>query len=184
MDRPSPVAIPRSGSLSRQGFRRKDFLSFMSKSWLDWQSRVSIQITPVGKGVFASRSFRKGQVIGLITGNVFSDTEYGSNYCIDLGEHRSLEPIEPFRFLNHSCEPNCQMFTVNDGDESLQLCALRTIRPGEQLLIDYAWPADSAIECLCGTHSCRGWIVCPTELHLVKKRRRKPDEPSYSTAGN
>ncbi len=184
MDRPSPVAIPRSGSLSRQGFRRKDFLSFMSKSWLDWQSRVSIQTTPVGKGVFASRSFRKGQVVGLITGNVFSDTEYGSSYCIDLGNHRSLEPIEPFRFLNHSCEPNCQMFTVNDEDESLQLCALRTIRPGEQLLIDYAWPADSAIECLCGTHSCRGWIVCPTELHLVKKRRRKPDEPSYSTAGN
>lgn len=167
----------------------------MSKSWLEWQSRVSIETTPVGKGLFASRNFRKGQVIGIITGTVYTDPDYGSTYCIDLGDKRSLEPGEPFRYLNHSCEPNCRMYVIEPPKSArrgkktlpdhLQLCALRTIRPGEELLIDYAWPADAAIECLCGANQCRGWIVCPTELHKMKKRnRRKPADQTYSTAGD
>jgi SET domain-containing protein len=50
---------------------------------------------------------------------------------------------------------------------------MQTIRPinaGEELLIDYCWPADAAIPCRCGALGCRGWIVDPAERHLIEER--------------
>jgi len=29
-------------------------------------------------------------------------------YCMDIGNGRVLEPHAPFRYVNHSCEPNCE----------------------------------------------------------------------------
>lgn len=58
------------------------------------------------------------------------------------------------RFLNHSCQPNCELFFWETDDltpnDRLWLQALRPIEPGEELTIDYAWPADAAIRCACG----------------------------------
>ena len=51
--------------------------------------------------------------------------------------------------------------------------ALRDIEPGEQLTIDYAWPEDSAIPCLCGSENCRGWIIAPELLTSFLRRRKK-----------
>lgn len=42
--------------------------------------------------------------------------------------------------------------------------ALRTIRAGEQLTIDYAWSAEAAIRCHCNTENCRGWVVDEDQL--------------------
>jgi SET domain-containing protein len=55
----------------------------------------------------------------------------------------------------------------NEAGASIQLVALRDIRPDEQLTIDYAWPADSAIPCGCDSPNCRGWVVDADERHLV-----------------
>jgi hypothetical protein len=44
---------------------------------------------------------------------------------------------------------------------------LRTIEPGEELTIDYAWPAEAAIPCACGAAGCRCWIVAAEELRVV-----------------
>ena len=145
----------------------------MSRSWHVWQNRVRIDDTPVGKGLFALRSFRKEQVVGVIQGRIIDDAAYGSLYCMDLGGTRSLEPIEPFRYLNHSCEPNCELFNWDYGEfhsqppRQLFLSALRTIRLGEELTIDYAWSADAAIPCLCGSRNCRGWVVDESQLELL-----------------
>lgn len=124
---------------------------------------VRIGRTPLGRGVFARRRFRPQQVIGVIRGQVLTDPCYASNYCMDLGDGRSLEPAAPFRFLNHSCEPNCELFSWETNEpaplDRLWLQALRPIEPGEELTIDYAWPAAYTIPCGCGTGGCRGWIV-------------------------
>lgn len=48
---------------------------------------------------------------------------------------------------------------------------LRDILPGEELTIDYAWPAEKAARCLCGSPKCRGWIVDPEELKELQSRR-------------
>jgi SET domain-containing protein len=139
----------------------------------------------LGRGVYAARRLRKNQTIGEITGKVIDDPDYGSEYCIDLGESRNLEPISPFRFLNHSCEPNCEIFSWDPRpgeppsvSDRLFLSAMRTIQPGEELTIDYGWPADAAIRCHCGTDKCRGWVVSEAELADVLRREKRKKKPS------
>lgn len=93
---------------------------------------------------------------------------------MELQSGRLLEPAPPFRFVNHKCDPNCEIFYWDDADDPSQkdrlwLQTIRPIAPGEELSIDYCWPADAAIPCRCGSPTCRGWIVDPDELHLVSK---------------
>ncbi len=128
-----------------------------------------VQDTIVGKGVFACRSFPAEAVVAEVLGQVIDDPDYGSDYCIDLGGSVSLEPAEPFRFLNHSCSPNCEFVMWDDSDEAsmgtrVWLSAIRPIAVAEQLTIDYAWSADVAIPCRCQSQNCRGWIVNAAEL--------------------
>lgn len=132
-----------------------------------------------GQGVFALRPFAIGDYIGPIQGQIVSDPEYGSEYGIDLGDgQRTLEPSAPFRFLNHSCEPNSELVICDaenedgtPGDPVVWLEILRPIVVGEPMTIDYAWPADAAIPCQCGTSGCRGWIVAEDDLEGVVAAR-------------
>jgi hypothetical protein len=91
---------------------------------------------------------------------------------MELPTGRLLEPAAPLRFVNHSCDPNCELFYWFDEDQGTQedrlwLQTIRTVEPGEELSIDYCWPADAAIPCRCGTSACRLWIVDPAERHLL-----------------
>ncbi|MCL2304008.1 MAG: hypothetical protein FWC43_01545 [Planctomycetaceae bacterium] len=54
----------------------------------------------------------------------------------------------------------------NDDENGIEIWVetTRDILPGEELTIDYAWPADRAMKCLCGAKTCRGWIVDPEAL--------------------
>jgi hypothetical protein len=111
-------------------------------------------------------------VVGEIRGRVLDAHPEDAQYCMELGSGRILEPAAPFRFLNHSCDPNCELFYWEDDPGQEDRLWLQTICPidaGEELLIDYCWPADAAIPCQCGAANCRGWVVDPEELHLVSK---------------
>lgn len=128
-----------------------------------------------GQGVFARRSFQAKETIAQVRGQVIADDDYWSPYCIDLGLGEVLEPAAPFRFLNHSCRPNCTLIGASDWDEdsglrrhSTRLQALTAIEPGDELTIDYAWPPCCAIPCLCGSENCRGWIVDQRQLELLQ----------------
>jgi len=146
------------------------------KSVFEKKSGVTVGPATHGQGVFAAKRFRPGQVIGEIEGILHKDPDYGSNYCINVGGNCSLEPHEPFRFLNHCCEPNAKLYIVyiheSDPIEGRKVVveALKNIQPGSEILIDYEWAADAAIRCGCGAANCRGWVVGPAELHIVKKR--------------
>jgi hypothetical protein len=185
-------------------------------------SGVRVDKNSYGFGVFAFAFIPKGTPIARVSGHVIHDPNYGSDYCIDAGDGKVLEPAPPFCYLNHACEPNCQLMQYvreTDTDESEDLetgelseeemdfeecdCAdddciyggeeendtiveeddteadepifeedadaeiwvesIRDIMPSEELTIDYAWPADRAVKCLCGKPQCRGWIVDPAE---------------------
>jgi hypothetical protein len=126
-----------------------------------------------GQGVFARGRFREGETIAEIRGEIIADQDYWSAYCIDLGGGDVLEPSAPFRFLNHSCQPNCELVSYSSWNDdgvlhhATSLKSLIPIEPGEQLTIDYAWPPACAIPCLCGSDNCRGWIVAEDQLdHL------------------
>lgn len=88
----------------------------------------------------------------------------------------------PSRFINHSCEPNCRLFTVsyNHNDRNiyeLAFFALFDLDKGTELTFDYhdkdeeTWVmndemADEQAEekgyrptkCLCGSSNCRGYF--------------------------
>jgi uncharacterized protein len=136
-------------------------------------SPEGIRIAPAkyGLGLYTTRVMVAEEVLGRVEGEIICDPHYQSDYAIELYDDYSLEPAAPFRYLNHACDPNCQ-FTqydiVNDDDEILRaeilVETLRPIMPGEQLTIDYAWPASGAIPCGCESHNCRGWVVAEEEL--------------------
>lgn len=122
-----------------------------------------------GLGVFSLRHFAVGEWIGPIEGTVIDDPRYESEYCMELGNESALEPIFPFRYLNHSCRPNCEIVELEIdrqgcGHGVLWLEVMAEIAVGEQVTIDYAWPAWAAIPCGCGALECRGWIVSKEDL--------------------
>ncbi|MCX7405318.1 MAG: SET domain-containing protein-lysine N-methyltransferase [Planctomycetia bacterium] len=133
---------------------------------------VRVGATHVGKGVFARRRLKAELVLGEVLGVIMREHPEDSSYCMELQSGNLLEPAPPLRFVNHSCDPNCELFYWFDEDQSTQedrlwLQTTRPIEPGEELSIDYCWPADAAIPCRCGAPNCRQWIVDPDELHLL-----------------
>ena len=143
---------------------------------------VRVGQSKFGLGVFAGQRLRVDDAVGEITGEVIDDPDYGSDFCMDLGNQLSLEPADPFRFLNHSCQPNCEIvqWCSEEGDAEpgaqLWLHAVREVQSDEELTIDYGWPAEAAIPCDCGAQRCRGWIVNPSEIEQLSVSRRAHDQ--------
>ena len=134
-----------------------------AKSNNDFRERVKVKKTILGQGVFARRKFRTDAIIGEINGRLM-DADFESDYCIDLDGIAGMEPLPPFRFLNHSCEPNCELVLWKrrkgrgKGIPRVWVIANRNVRTGEELTIDYGWPKEEAVPCLCGSKGCRGWV--------------------------
>lgn len=136
--------------------------------------RVKVAATPhCGMGVFALASIKGGYAVGRVLGEI-KPKAFRSVYCVEFGDG-VLEPYPPYRFLNHSCAPNCQFieWQIDDDSTSSESCgalvelwvhALRDIEPNEELTIDYGWDWQSAIPCKCGAPNCRGWICKEEDL--------------------
>ncbi|MBI1345215.1 SET domain-containing protein-lysine N-methyltransferase [bacterium] len=152
------------------------------------QTWVRVGKVAFGRGVFARTNIPAQTIVGEVEGRVILDAEYASAYCIDLGHEMSLEPRAPFRYLNHCCTPNCQLVMTEveheDGSPApseIHLETLTAIPEGAELTIDYAWSADGAIPCLCGSTSCRGWVVAEEELAKLQKPTRRAPRKSGPT---
>jgi len=140
---------------------------------------VEVRDTNIGKGLFAVRAYPAQAIIGEIRGDLIRSKNYGSSYAFEYDDGVMLEPLEPFRFVNHCCEPNCEFDLVEDPTESdvvtlvqrpkgrLYLISLRPIEKGEQFSIDYNWSAKHAIRCECGAVNCRGWVAAEEEIPNV-----------------
>lgn len=140
---------------------------------------AKVLTSPNGKGVYAQKSISKDSVIGEVRGEITTDDETDPRYLMDLDGGYLLRPKGTFRYLNHSCNPNCELFVWEDqelnpetGTRPLYVSALKTIPKGRQLTIDYAWPAEFAIPCNCKSKNCRGWIVDSKELKKLKKLKK------------
>lgn len=126
---------------------------------------IDIGSTSVGLGLFARYDLDDEERLGEVGGEVIYDPNYESDYCIELDDMTSLEPTPPFRYLNHSCDPNCEFgWEEIDGETRIFVETLRPIGFGEELTIDYAWPKENAIPCQCQSAWCRGWVVDADEL--------------------
>jgi len=150
------------------------------------EDQLNISPTNTGLGVFTTRPYPRTAVIGEITGQVSRHNPTSTNYTFDLEDGVQLEPAEPFRYVNHSCDPNCEFDWQEDSSghpllRRLWLVALRDLHAGEQLTIHYNWPAEHAMRCDCRSPLCVGWIVDPTQLAAVELSL-VPRNPSASTA--
>jgi hypothetical protein len=144
---------------------------------------VRIEETHVGKGVFAARPYPKTAIIGEIKGNIVHESESTTEYTFDFENGLQLEPFAPFRYVNHSCEPNCEFVILdhpvagsNEDRRALFLVAIENIFEGDEFSISYNWPASCAIECHCGSNNCVGWIVCETELDQIMDHQDDDEE--------
>jgi SET domain-containing protein len=132
-----------------------------------------------GRGVFATRTIRKGTTIieyrgdrttwAIASRRPDSDPanpqhtflfELSDGNVIDAGLRGNAA-----RWINHSCNPNCDTYE----DERLRVFieARRTIRAGEELTYDYQLSVDGklgrkareAYACRCGARGCRGTML-------------------------
>lgn len=129
--------------------------------------RVRVGDSPNGKGLFALVGMKKDRAVGRIRGEI-KPPGYRSEYCMGFRDG-GIEPDEPYRRINHSCDPNCELIEWEITDEEdgrkvyeLWLHTVRAVAAGEELTINYADNGEP-IPCHCGSPRCRGWIGKPPE---------------------
>src|SRR6476620_10517216 len=133
-----------------------------------------------GKGAFATRNIRKGtRLIEYLGKRIwwrtadkrYDDEKMGRHHtflftvddriCIDGAVNGN-----DARFLNHSCDGNCEAITDR---KRIFIEARRNIRAGEELLYDYQYERtedhteedEKFYACRCGSPNCRGTILAP-----------------------
>ena len=135
-----------------------------------------------GRGLFARTPYLPGDLVGEYRGRLIdtalegetssasnSDPAYTLLFALDdrLMIDAGVDG-NSIRFINHSCDPNCE--TSVEGDRVF-VHALRSIRPGEELTYDYNLrpgdPTDrpDAYPCRCGSENCRGTMIDSELLH-------------------
>lgn len=134
---------------------------------------VMRQVGIKGRGCFAAKDIPKGTSIiqykgKLITKQTADKVEQkhkakGELWVFTLNDNYDIDATRggnEARFINHSCNPNCE--AVNYDDEEIWIEAIKDIKQGEELTYDYGFDEpDEYFPCYCGNKNCRGWIVKP-----------------------
>ena len=140
-----------------------------------------------GNGVFAIAPIQAGEKVieykGLLRTHEEADALYGDSidsghtFLFTLNEHYLIDANvkgNVARWLNHSCEPNCQAFLIESSDgnprkDRVVIEALRDIAVGEELTYNYgirlSVPHTPRLKklwaCLCGADQCSGTLLQP-----------------------
>jgi uncharacterized protein len=92
-----------------------------------------------GRGVFATRRFVKGEVVEICPTVELADCEVtgglGDYVFMSVKDGATVLVLGYGMLYNHSPEPNVEY--VQDEPSAITFLALRTIRPGDELTIDY-----------------------------------------------
>ena len=135
-------------------------------SWITPKAAKGVDSAIAGRGLIATSPIGKDEVVAVKGGHIVSTATLRSlsdrlrNSEIQIADDLHLvaladDEYEPVMlFINHSCEPN-----VGFAGNTV-LVAMRDISPGQELATDYAIfdDYDGAMDCHCGTASCRGTI--------------------------
>ena len=131
-----------------------------------------------GQGGFATREIRRGERIIEYKGErmpwdaASEDPDDPHTFLFGLSESNIVINAgiggNDARWINHSCDPNCE--AVEEGDRVF-IYALRDLRPGEELFYDYGLEIDEPrspetekqFQCMCGSSNCRGTLLAPKE---------------------
>ncbi len=112
----------------------------MSEQKKDVAYRVKKSGSGLGLGLFAARSIREGEFIVEYTGKHVTNDEADAmttRYLFELNDQWAIDGSARSniaRYINHSCEPNCEAEVV---ESRVHISACRDIAAGEELTYDY-----------------------------------------------
>ena len=143
--------------------------------------RIQVRRSGVhGKGVYALQAIAADQTLIEYTGEVITWKE-----ALRRHPHDPAQPDHTFyfhiedgrvidanvggnasRWINHSCDPNCE---ADEVDGRVFIKALRPIKAGEELSYNYGLTIDERytpalkkkFACHCGAKACRGTMLSP-----------------------
>jgi SET domain-containing protein len=145
-----------------------------------------------GNGVFALQDIAEGDTLIEYKGEVISWEE-----ALRRHPHDPAQPNHTFyfhiddehvidggvkgnasRWINHSCDPNCE---ADEQEGRVFIKALRNIRAGEELSYDYGLIIDepytkklkAEFPCWCGSENCRGTLLAPKSDEKKKDKKKK-----------
>ena len=158
--------------------------------------RIQVRRSGVhGKGVFALQDLDEGETLIEYVGEIISWDEAQDRHPHDpndpnhtfyfhVNEDRVIDALHggnSSRWINHSCDPNCE---ADEDNDRIFIKAIRNIKAGEELNYDYGLIIDepytkklkAEYPCWCGSAHCRGTLLSP------KERKDTPKTPSQKKA--
>jgi len=129
-------------------------------------------------GGFASKDIASGSRVIEYVGEKITKQESlarcerSNEYIFAIGDTHDLDgdvDWNPARFLNHSCEPNCEAQFI---DGHIWMVAIRDVRAGEELTFNYSYDLEDYREhpCRCGAASCVGYMVAEEFFEHVRRQ--------------
>lgn len=128
---------------------------------------LTVKSSPIdGRGCYATKHFTKGRKIAEYVGERISRHEIARRlrgkrriHICAINSYWAIDGSiggNGTQFINHSCQPNCSIRIVAGR---ILFFALRDIKPGEELVVDYeiSYHSDRKA-CRCGAPECRGRI--------------------------
>jgi SET domain-containing protein len=157
------------------------------------QRRIQARKSGVhGKGVFAVAPISASETIIEYTGEMINWEEAlrrhphdpkdpNHTFYFHIDEDHVIDALHggnSSRWINHSCEPNCE---ADEVDGRVFIKALRNIASGEELNYDYGLIIDEPLTpelkaqypCWCGKRKCRGTLLAQEEPKKKKKKKSK-----------
>lgn len=152
-----------------------------------------------GNGVFATAPIKKGTRLIEYKGRhrthrevdrVYADdVDTGHTFLFTLNDTYVIDANidgNDARWINHSCDPNCEAVLVEDDDadpakDQVFIDAIRAIKPGEELSYNYgivlAEAHTSRLKklwaCHCGAAKCTGTMLQPKRQPKAKTAKAK-----------
>ena len=149
--------------------------------------RLVVRSSPIhGRGVYANRALAAGERLIEYRGQRIASaraargdaarTRSGHTCTFALNDEWLIDGSvggNSSRWINHSCDPNCE---ADEEGGRVFIKALRNIRAGEELNYDYGLIIDepytpklkAEYPCWCNAKDCRGTLLAPK-----RKRSRK-----------
>ena len=141
-----------------------------------------------GRGAFALRDIKKGErlieYLGERISHAVADARYDDEsmkshhtFLFSVTRQTVIDASvggNDARFINHSCDPNCEAVIVGSR---VFIDAVKPVRAGKELAYDYGYERDGSetaedearYACRCGVKKCRGTILAPKKPPRKKK---------------
>jgi hypothetical protein len=155
----------------------------------------------IGFALILDEPVRKGDFILQYVGEILDDRDcalrlkkytkkhakksvHTNHYILSMGDDLNIDATMKGcvgRFINHSCEPNCESLKWDvEGKPCMGVFALRDLPAGTPVTFDYKFRrfGSELQECYCGTPSCR--IFLGAKKKVLKRDSSFSSSPSSS----